>query len=65
MMTRKHYRQFAAIAKDTITKARSLHAVIPNEIQAPINHMIEGMADLFEQDNPNFNRDKFFEAIYK
>jgi KaiC/GvpD/RAD55 family RecA-like ATPase len=56
-MTRKDYVQFASLLN-------SIHHGFPAlDIDAK-RFLVNNMSDIFETDNPNFNRMKFKEAVY-
>ena len=55
MMTRKHYNQVANIIEKNLGDL---------EIGAAKGLLISNLADFFQQDNPNFNRNKFVHACY-
>ena len=54
MLTRKDYEVIARIIKGMVT--------IMGRIDK--NNLVESLSDYFEEDNPNFDRDKFFKACY-
>ena len=57
MMTRKDYVRFAYLLN-------SIHHGFPAlDIDAK-RFLVNNMADIFETDNPNFDRKKFKEAVY-
>lgn len=64
-MTKKDYEKFAVLLKNSApTEDCKLHGLIMYEAQ--IEHHIKlifKISDLFLQDNPNFNRDKFINRI--
>ena len=59
MLSRKHYN---AVAK--ILAMRAYATVSPEELE-PIMAIAHDMADYFKADNPNFQKDRFFEAVKK
>lgn len=68
MMTRKDYIATATILNDAIAFAKENS----NENSIELFHSIESIqfvaeqfADLFANDNPNFNEDIFFKAVHK
>lgn len=56
MMTRKDYVATAKILKD-------FRDNYPTEL-VDFKYLVLDFADMFMEDNPNFNEDKFLEAIY-
>jgi hypothetical protein len=57
MMTRKDYVQFSNLLN-------TIHHGFPNlEIDVK-RFLVNNMCDIFENDNKNFNRTKFKEAVY-
>lgn len=57
-MSRKDYVAFAALLRDHAqTTADPTQAT-----DIAVRDLVDGIADLFEQDNPNFNRERFIEA---
>ena len=52
MMSRKHYRAIAEVIDEM-------------EVRVSTIKLVERLADVFADDNPNFNRKKFREACYK
>lgn len=67
MMTRKDYISTAGILKEAISFAKENS---PENSQAlyhsieSIQFVAEQFADLFSNDNPNFNEDTFFKAVH-
>ena len=67
MMTRKDYIATAEILRDAISFAKDNS---PENSQAlyhsieTIQFVAEEFADLFANDNPNFNEDIFFKAVH-
>ena len=59
-MTRKDYVKFAAMFKYQIHLANDYHYA--NERQATIDNVAKATADLFADDNPNFDRARFLTA---
>jgi len=63
-MSKKHYIRFAKMLKD-----KKEQYGIPNETREMAHNLFHEMvieiADIFEEGNTRFNRDKFFDAIYK
>ena len=57
MMTRKDYVQFASLLN-------SIHHGFPALDVDAKRFLVNNMSDIFETDNPNFNRMKFKEAVY-
>lgn len=57
MMTRKDYVKVAEILNN-------YYSTNPVEI-SEFKYMVMDFADMFSDDNPNFNEDKFLEAVYK
>lgn len=59
MFTRKHYK---AIAKITDSKT-CVQILSDNPFDYLLkNQVIDALADMFEEDNPRFDRDKFIKA---
>tara|TARA_R100000656_G_C3851521_1_gene107644 strand:+ start:134 stop:322 length:189 start_codon:yes stop_codon:yes gene_type:complete len=58
-MTRKHYIKFAELLK-TELKSTSDTSYCFDVLESLAN----GMADIFEDDNPNFVRSLFMNAVY-
>jgi len=58
-MSRKHYKEFAAVIKDNLDN-------YPEDIDADIRSAISAIAydmcRVFKMDNPAFSRDRFIEA---
>ena len=52
--------------KDYIAIAKALSEVDPSTDDGffAIRHAAENIADVFEQDNPNFDREKFLDATF-
>lgn len=61
-MTRKHYAQFAQIIKDEQEALEVLDPNMASVAKASTFIMANKMATIFAQDNPRFDRDKFFKA---
>lgn len=57
MMTRKDYVQFASLLN-------SIHHGFPTLDVDTKRFIVNNMCDIFENDNKNFNRTKFKEAVY-
>jgi hypothetical protein len=60
MMTRKDYVRIAGLFN-------AMHHGFPNDMlhfQAK-KFLVNNMCDIFEEDNPNFDRAKFKEAVYQ
>ena len=59
MMTRKDYVRFASLLN-------SMNNGFPAEMFSPEakKFLVSNMCEIFETDNPNFNREKFKEAVY-
>jgi hypothetical protein len=58
-MTRKDYEKFAAMLKDV----RSMYTYKPNDTFNPTLEVIcEQTANIFAEDNPRFDRERFLEA---
>jgi hypothetical protein len=55
MMTKKHYKQVANVIEKYLGDL---------EIGAAKGLLITNLADVFENDNPNFDRSKFVHACY-
>lgn len=67
MMTRKDYistsnilRDAVAYANDEVPQGNALYFSIET-----IQFVAEKFAELFANDNPNFDEEKFFQAVYK
>jgi len=60
MMTRKDYVRFAGLLN-------SMHNGFPADMFAvdTKRFLVNNMCDIFETDNPNFDRKKFKEAVYE
>lgn len=54
MLTKRNYIAISKIFRDTICKGEGSCQVE--------DELLEKLADIFESDNPNFNRDKFLQA---
>lgn len=70
-MTKKDYTKFAEMLRSEVNTASRMRAAptIPEKEwtagwQAAVNHIVTVMADVFEADNPKFDRDRFDTAIY-
>jgi len=63
-MTRKHYSEVAEIIKSAMAE-RLDSEVSPYYAQGWfLSYVACGLADMFQQDNPRFDRDKFMEACF-
>ena len=60
MLTKKH---FEAIAK-IINQSRRLEN-LPDSEYIDTDRIVELTANYFENENPNFNRDRYYKACYK
>lgn len=61
-MTRKDYIKFAALFAGEMALARSATAVGHYDRPGVVRNIIFSTADIFAQDNPRFDRDKFYTA---
>lgn len=64
-MSRKHYREAAEIIKEVVdaTPAHSdLQGFIATGRMQATRSIARGLAWMFAEDNPRFDRDKFFDA---
>ena len=59
--TRQHYQQIAEILKPAALPYRDSGDRIKSD---PVFPIVVGLADLFEEDNSRFDRDRFFAAVY-
>ena len=57
MMSRKDYVQFASLLN-------SMHHGFPTLHIDVKKFLVNNMADIFENDNPNFDRTRFKDAVY-
>ena len=59
-MSRKHYTAIVRLLNEFTREA-----IIPKTQleHQKFNQLIEGLARMFEQDNPNFSRQRFFDAV--
>jgi hypothetical protein len=59
-MSRKHYVAIVRLLNDF-----TRDALIPSTHleHQKFNQLIEGLADMFQQDNPHFSRQIFFDAV--
>ena len=64
MITKKHFNQIAALSADHLAPLRYTNAVHNISIDEKLQAFVTGLADFFEQDNPNFHRGKFIHACY-
>jgi len=55
MFTKQHYEQVAQVIKNTRDKYAGLAPIIQDELAIKL-------ADVFEKDNPRFDRDRFYLA---
>uniref|UniRef100_A0A6M3LMF4 Uncharacterized protein n=1 Tax=viral metagenome TaxID=1070528 RepID=A0A6M3LMF4_9ZZZZ len=53
MFSKKHYKALAKLIHYNLTK---------EEYSYPFNRFLSRLADMLENDNPQFDRDKFFSA---
>jgi hypothetical protein len=63
-ITRTHHKDVAKLIRREVeaTKDNPAPHVAEDQILAKIDTIAEGLADLFAQDNPRFNRDLFYKA---
>ena len=61
-MTKKDYIEFAKVIKGTLHEVKTEKTGVSTE--GAINSIVGGIADVCQQDNPLFDRDKFFAYIY-
>lgn len=59
-LTKKHYKEIAQIINDEFGPHYKMH---PDLVQVKA-HLCSKLADYFEADNPNFNRERFMDACY-
>ena len=64
MITKKPFNQIAALSADHLAPLRYTNAVHNISIDEKLQAFVTGLADFFEQDNPNFHRGKFIHACY-
>ena len=64
MITKKHFNQIAALSADHLAPLRYTNAVHNISIDEKLQAFVIGLADFFEQDNPNFHRGKIIHACY-
>lgn len=57
MFQKRHYEAVAQLFKD-----RTPNRYVNDDAHAHHDSLIEKFADMFERDNPQFQRDRFFEA---
>lgn len=60
-MSRKDYQKFAALFAGEMAVAASRYEPILEEIRT-LQNLVMSTADIFAQDNPRFNREKFYDA---
>lgn len=58
-MSKKDYIKFAAMIKERMPEAKQL--IRPDSF-IMLDEIARAMADIFQDDNPNFNRDRFLKA---
>ena len=61
-MSRKHYREVAAIIKEQWDYSLTLEKSQGETVRAVLDSVASNLATMFRIDNSNFNRDQFLEA---
>jgi hypothetical protein len=72
-MTESDYIKIAAILKDHIQRCKELSAdaetsegeYIGSLSVVETSETVSNFCEMFKQDNPNFNQDKFIQAVYE
>jgi hypothetical protein len=59
MLSRKHFRQVANVMKEA--KDKVVQDCQPDALVA-LHHVADGLVQVFKEDNPRFNPDKFYDA---
>jgi len=63
MTSKKHYKQVAELVKVQLVKQEADYTAHKlNNRRQTVRAIAEGLADIFEQDNPNFRRGTFLTA---
>ena len=57
-MTRKHFKAIAEI----ISNERINWGDSPNPPNSALDHVVEALSEYFASENPNFDKDKFWDA---
>lgn len=67
-ISRKHYTQVAETMACTLAKFRGYHPsekIAVGTAKAFLGHMLIKLADIYQEDNRNFDRKKFYQACLK
>lgn len=62
--TRQHYQAIASTLAVGAQQESAARDAAGGNGEQPIFKIVCELADIFEADNPNFNRDRFFKAVY-